>query len=128
MGMTKYVLGAVCLAVGWLAGWASAESQTPMGGEGVGRGYEFIGLPDVQRRRYVGGLHDGLLLAPQFGAARRELNWYFSCAGPMSEQQAAFVLERYLLDHRDDWQRRVNGLYIEAMRAHCGAKAKPKPS
>lgn len=117
--MRKAILGTACVAVGWLAGWASADGQVQMGGEGVGRGYEFIGLPDVQRRRYVAGLHDGLLLAPQFGAQRRQLAWYFNCAGVMSDQQATFILERYLLDHRDDWQRRVNGLYLEAMKGHC---------
>jgi hypothetical protein len=40
----------------------------------------------------------------------------------MSEHQAAFVLERYLLDHREDWQRRVNVLYLEAMKAQCVTK------
>lgn len=120
--MRKALLCGVCVVVGWLAGWASADGQVPMGGEGVGRGYEYIGLPDVQRRRYIAGLHDGLLLAPQFGASNRQLSWYLNCASMMSDQQAAFVLERFLLDRREDWQRRVNGLYVEAMKAQCVVK------
>ncbi len=120
--MRKFVLGVVCVAVGWLAGWASADGQVPMGGEGVGRGYEYIGLPEIQRRRYVAGLHDGLLLAPQFGATRARLSWYVDCASALSDQQAAFTLERYLLDHREDWQRRVNVLYLEAMKEQCVTK------
>jgi hypothetical protein len=120
--MRKALLCGVCVCVGWLAGWASADGQVPMGNEGVGRGYEYIGLSDVERRRYVAGLHDGLLLAPKFGAPRSQFAWYANCGSAMSEQQAAFVLERYLLDRREDWQRRVNGLYLEAMRAQCSVK------
>jgi hypothetical protein len=120
--MRKFVLGVVCVVVGWLAGWASADGQVPMGGEGVGRGYEYIGLPDVERRRYIAGLHDGLLLAPKFGASKSQFAWYLNCGSAMSDQQAAFVLERYLLDRREDWQRRVNGLYLEAMKAQCVTK------
>lgn len=120
--MRKILLCVVCGVVGWLAGWASADGQVPMGGEGVGRGYEYIGLPELQRRRYVAGLHDGLLLAPQFGASKAQLSWYVACGSAMSDQQAAFGLERYLLDHREDWQRRVNSLYLEAMKAQCVTK------
>jgi hypothetical protein len=59
---------------------------------------------------YVMGVLDGFLVAPGFGAPRKELAWLEACSVGMSGNQVAAIADKYLRDRPEHWNQPMNGL------------------
>src|ERR1043166_9832860 len=59
-------------------------------------GKDYFDMSDTEKRAYVTGAINGMLVAPFFGAPDERLTWLKTCTAKMSDEQAASVLSNYL--------------------------------
>ena len=50
-------------------------------------GKDYLDMSDTEKRAYVTGEINGMLVAPFFGAPEENLNWLKTCTGKMSDEE-----------------------------------------
>src|SRR5689334_21399509 len=63
---------------------------------GMGRGDDYVSMPELSRRRYAMGAVNGMMLAPLFGAPKQRMAWLERCVENMSDSQIAEILLQYI--------------------------------
>ena len=96
-----------------------AQQQTIKISPGFFNGKDYLDMSDTEKRAYVTGEINGMLVAPFFGAPQENLTWLKTCSGKMSDEQLASILTRYLNDQPTQLQANLNVVTFNALREAC---------
>lgn len=111
----KYLLALLALIV---AINVYANQQTVKISPGFFTAKDYLNMSDTERRAYVTGQINGMLVAPFFGAPENNLSWLKSCSGKMSDEELASTLSRYVRDQPNQEQN-LNVVTFAALRDAC---------
>jgi len=81
-------------------------------------GKDYLDTSDTEKRAYVTGSINGMLVAPFFGAPDENLNWLKTCTGKMSDEQLAATVTRFVRDQPTQ-DANLNVLTFGALREAC---------
>ena len=79
---------------------------------------DYLEMSDTEKRAYVTGQINGMLVAPFFGAAEDKLTWLKTCSSKMSDEQLASILTRYVAEQTNQ-QQNLNVVTFNALREAC---------
>ena len=96
----------------------NANQQTVKISPGFFTGKDYLDMSDTEKRAYVTGSINGMLVAPFFGAPEDNLNWLKTCTGKMSDEQLAAILTRFVRDQANQ-ETNLNVLTFTALREAC---------
>jgi hypothetical protein len=111
----KYLVALIALIV---AINVCANQQTVKISPGFFTAKDYLEMSDTERRAYVTGEINGMLVAPFFGAPEENLSWLKACSGKMSDEQLASILARYIRDQPNQDQN-LNVVTFTALREAC---------
>ena len=83
---------------------------------------DYLDMTDTEKRAYVTGQINGMLVAPFFGAPEENLAWLKTCSGKMSDEQLALILTRYVrgeTNQQANQQANLNVVTFTALREAC---------
>ena len=81
-------------------------------------GKDYLDMSDTEKRAYVTGQMNGMLVAPFFGAPEENMAWLKTCSGKMSDEQLASIVSRYIRDQPNP-QANLNVVTFNALREAC---------
>ena len=96
-----------------------ANQQTVKISPGFFSGKDYLDMSDTEKRAYVTGQINGMLVAPFFGAPEENVNWLKSCSSKMSDEDLAAVLSRFIRDQPGQMQTNLNVVTFNALREAC---------
>jgi hypothetical protein len=96
-----------------------ANQHTVKISPGFFTGKDYLDMTDTEKRAYVTGEVNGMLVAPFFGAPEENLSWLKTCSGRMSDEQLATVLTRFIREQPNQTQLNLNVLTFNALRDAC---------
>ena len=96
-----------------------AQQQTVKISPGFFTGKDYLDMSDTERRAYVTGEINGMLVAPFFGAPEENLSWLKTCSGKMSDEQLATIVTRFIRDQPNQMQSNLNVVTFTAVREAC---------
>lgn len=96
-----------------------AHQQTVKISPGFFNGKDYLDMSDTEKRAYVTGQINGMLVAPFFGAPEENLNWLKTCSSKMSDEDLAAILSRFLRDQPGQMQANLNVVTFNALREAC---------
>ena len=111
----KYLLALIALVV---TVSVYANQQTVKSSPGFLTAKDYLDMTDTERRAYVTGEINGMLVAPFFGAPEENLGWLKTCSGKMSDEQLASIMTRYIHDQSSP-QQPLNVVTFTALRQAC---------
>ena len=111
----KYVLTLLALIV---AINVHATQQTIKISPGFFTAKDYLDMSDTEKRAYVTGQINGMLVAPFFGAPEENLAWLKTCSSKMSDEQLASILTQYVRDQPNP-QQNLNVATFNALRHAC---------
>ncbi len=76
-------------------------------------------MSDTEKRAYVTGEINGMLVAPLFGAPEENLNWLKACTAKMSDEQLASILTTFIREQPDQMQANLNVATFNVVRDAC---------
>ena len=82
-------------------------------------GKDYLEMSDTEKRAYVTGQINGMLVAPFFGAPEENLSWLKTCSGRMSDEELAAILSRFVRDQPAQMQTNLNVVTFNALREAC---------
>ena len=82
-------------------------------------GKDYLDMTDTERRAYVAGAINGMLVAPFFGAQPENLNWLKTCTGKMSDDQLAEILTNHINNQPSNLQLPLNVVTFNAIQETC---------
>ena len=95
------------------------SQQTVKISPGFFSGKDYLDMSDTEKRAYVTGEINGMLVAPFFGAPEENLNWLKTCTGKMSDDQLAGILTRFIRDQPNNLDANLNVVTFNAIREAC---------
>jgi len=95
-----------------------AAQQTVKISPGFFTAKDYLDMSDTEKRAYVTGQINGMLVAPFFGAPEENLNWLKTCSSKMSDEQLASILTRYIRE-QSNLQANLNVVTFTALRDAC---------
>ena len=107
------------LAVLALITVVNAHQQTVKISPGFFSGKDYLDMSDTEKRAYVTGEINGMLVAPFFGAPEENLNWLKNCSSKMSDEELAGTLARFIRDQPGQMQTNLNVVTFNALRQAC---------
>ncbi|HKU72992.1 MAG TPA: hypothetical protein VJR02_03695 [Pyrinomonadaceae bacterium] len=96
-----------------------ANQQTVKISPGFFSGKDYLDMSDTEKRAYVTGQINGMLVAPFFGAPEENLSWLKTCSSKMSDEDLAAILSRFLRDQPGQMQTNLNVVTFNALREAC---------
>jgi hypothetical protein len=96
-----------------------ANQQTVKISPGFFTGKDYLDMSDTEKRAYVTGEINGMLVAPFFGAPEENLSWLKTCSGRMSDEQLAAILTRFIRDQPNQMEANLNVVTFAALREAC---------
>ena len=97
----------------------SANQQTVKIGPGFFSGKDYLDMSDTEKRAYVTGEINGMLVAPFFGAPEENLAWLKTCSAKISDEDLAALLTRFIRDQPGQMQTNLNVVTFNALREAC---------
>ena len=95
-----------------------ATQQTIKISPGFFTAKDYLDMSDTEKRAYVTGQINGMLVAPFFGAPEENLTWLKTCSARMSDEQLASILSRNIRDLPNP-QANLNVVTFNALREAC---------
>ena len=112
----KYLLPLIA----WLAFvTVYANQQRVKISPGFFTGKDYLDMSDTEKRAYVTGEINGMLVAPFFGAPEENLNWLKTCTGKMADEELASIVTRFVREQPDQMQANLNVVTFNAVREAC---------
>ena len=96
-----------------------ANQQKVSIGPGFFTGKDYLDMSDTERRAYVTGGVNGMLVAPFFGAPDDNVNWLKTCTAKMSDEQLASILNSHIRVEPKHLETNLNVLTFDAIREAC---------
>ena len=97
----------------------SANQQTVKISPGFFSGKDYLDMSDTEKRAYVTGEINGMLVAPFFGAPEENVAWLKTCSAKMSDEDLAATLSRFIRDQPGQMQTNLNVVTFNALREAC---------
>lgn len=97
----------------------SANQQTVKISPGFFSGKDYLDMSDTEKRAYVTGEINGMLVAPFFGAPEENLAWLKTCSAKISDEDLAAILTRFIHDQPSQMQTNLNVVTFNALREAC---------
>jgi len=97
----------------------SANQQTVKISPGFFNGKDYLDMSDTEKRAYVTGEINGMLVAPFFGAPEENVAWLKTCSAKMSDEDLAAILTRFIRDQPGQMQTNLNVVTFNALREAC---------
>jgi hypothetical protein len=97
----------------------SANQQTVKISPGFFSGKDYLDMSDTEKRAYVTGEINGMLVAPFFGAPEENLAWLKTCSAKISDEDLAAILTRFIHDQPGQMQTNLNVVTFNALREAC---------
>jgi hypothetical protein len=88
-------------------------------------GKDYFEMNDTERRAYVTGAINGMLIAPLFGAPQERVDWLKTCSATLSDEEIAAILTRYINLGPNHLSESLNVLTFYAMKDACQNRKKP---
>lgn len=105
-----------------IAGSAQEERKIRiLGGYVTGR--EYMDMDGLEKKAYIRGLLDGLLLAPGFGAKEEDMEWFLACTKGVDITEIRKYLYEYIRTRTDLWDNPNAAKSFRAVRDFCLARA-----
>jgi hypothetical protein len=82
-------------------------------------GKDYLDMSDTEKRAYVTGEINGMLVAPFFGAPEENLSWLKTCTVKMSDEELASILTKFINEQHDQMQTNLNVVTFNAVRESC---------
>lgn len=82
-------------------------------------GVEYLDMDGLQKKAYVKGLVEGMLLAPAFGAPEENMLWLYDCTNEMDIDEVRKLLFDYIKDRHDLWENRNPAKSFRALSKAC---------
>src|SRR5690349_3698302 len=79
-------------------------------------GKDYLDMGDTEKRAYVTGEINGMLVAPFFGAPEENLSWLKTCTTKMSDEELASTLTKFINEQHDQMQTNLNVVTFNAVR------------
>lgn len=95
------------------------RQQTIKIGPGFFSGKDYLNMSTTERRAYITGEINGMLVAPFFGAPDENLAWLKTCSARLSDEQLAAILTRYIRDQPNQMEANLNVVTFGALREAC---------
>ena len=96
-----------------------ANQQTVKISPGFFSGKDYLDMSDTEKRAYVTGEINGMLVAPFFGAPEENLAWLKTCSAKISDEDLAAILTRFIRDQPGQMQTNLNVVTFNALREAC---------
>jgi len=96
-----------------------ANQQTVKISPGFFSGKDYLDMSDTEKRAYVTGEINGMLVAPFFGAPEENVAWLKTCSAKMSDEDLAAILSRFIRDQPGQMQTNLNVVTFNALREAC---------
>jgi len=96
-----------------------ANQQTVKISPGFFSGKDYLDMSDTEKRAYVTGEINGMLVAPFFGAPEENVAWLKTCSAKMSDEDLAAILSRFIRDQPGQMQTSLNVVTFNALREAC---------
>ena len=104
------------------AGSAQEERKIRiMGGYITGR--EYMDMDGLEKKAYIRGLLDGLLLAPGFGAKEEDMEWFLACTKGLDITEVRKHLYEYIRTRNELWDNPNAAKSFRAVRDLCVERA-----
>ena len=97
----------------------SANQQTVKISPGFFSGKDHLEMSDTEKRAYVTGEVNGMLVAPFFGAPEENVAWLKTCSAKMSDEDLAAILSRFIREQPSQMQTNLNVVTFNALREAC---------
>ena len=95
------------------------NQQTVKISPGFFSGKDYLDMSDTEKRAYVTGEINGMLVAPFFGAPEENLAWLKTCSAKISDEDLAAILTRFIRDQPSQMQTNLNVVTFNALREAC---------
>ncbi|MFO0996128.1 MAG: hypothetical protein U1F33_05540 [Alphaproteobacteria bacterium] len=119
--MTRWLI--VLLILLPIAAFSQDERKTRiMGGYVTGR--EYMDMDGLEKKAYIRGLLDGMLLAPAFGAKEEDMEWFVACTKGLDITDIRKYLYEYIRSRSDLWDNPNAAKSFRAMRDLCIERAR----
>ena len=96
-----------------------ANQQTVKISPGFFSGKDYLDMSDTEKRAYVTGEINGMLVAPFFGAPEENVAWLKTCSAKTSDEDLAAILSRFIRDQPGQMQTNLNVVTFNALREAC---------
>jgi hypothetical protein len=118
-------IAAVLVLVISLPALAQDAGVRIMGGYITGK--DFMDMDGLEKRAYVAGVLEGMLLAPAFGAKNEDMDWFLACTAEVGVEDFRKHMFDYIRSRDELWNNRSPAKMYRAARDICLARAKKKP-
>lgn len=89
-------------------------------------GVQYMDMDGLQKKAYISGLLEGMLLAPAFGAPDENMEWFYVCTKEMGLNEIRQLLFEYIKTNYDLWENRNPAKSFRAIYQACLERVKPE--
>ena len=82
-------------------------------------GKDYFEMSETEKRAYVTGAINGMLVAPFFGAPEDRMGWLKTCTGKLSDEQTAYILSNYISGDSTQLNMSLNVVTFNALKSTC---------
>jgi hypothetical protein len=88
---------------------------------------DYVGMGGLQKKAFVSGLLEGMLLAPAFGADETKMEWFLACTAAVDRLQMRAKINAYVMAHSEGWNDTTPAAYYRAIADACREWASQRP-
>lgn len=96
-----------------------ASQQKVTISRGFFTGKDYFDMSDTEKRAYVTGAINGMLVAPLFGAPEDRVTWLKTCTANLSDEETSAILLRYINNDPNQLSMSLNVVTFNALKEAC---------
>jgi hypothetical protein len=87
----------------------------------------YVAMGGLEKKEFVSGLLEGMLLAPAFGGQESRMGWFLSCTATHDRLELRAKLNAFVMAHNELWPETSPAPYFRAIADACAAWANQRP-
>jgi hypothetical protein len=96
-----------------------ASQQQVSISRGFFTGKDYFEMSDSEKRAYVTGAINGMLVSPLFGAPEDRVAWLKKCTARLSDEETAAILSKYIISDSNQMTLSLNVVTFNALKDAC---------
>jgi len=88
---------------------------------------DYVSMGGLDKKAFVSGVLEGMLLAPAFGAEESKMEWFLACTAALDRIKLRAKINAYVMAHSDGWQDTTPTAYYRAISDACREWANQRP-
>ncbi|HVO16688.1 MAG TPA: hypothetical protein VMV26_15830 [Alphaproteobacteria bacterium] len=88
---------------------------------------DYVAMGGLEKKEFVSGLIEGMLLAPAFGGQESRMDWFLSCTAAHDRLQMRAKLNAFVMAHNELWPETSPAPYFRAVADACAEWANQRP-